>query len=100
MAQPIIDTQHQLADRRDHFYLLLSALFITSLVMGNIIGTTKFVNLFSITIADWFDFLVPDLVLNNGVYTMAVPVGVLVYPVTFLATDCFLNFTVKKKPSV
>jgi len=65
--------------------------------MGNIIGTTKFVNLFSITIADWFDFLVPDLVLNNGVYTMAVPVGVLVYPVTFLATDLLSELYGKEK---
>jgi len=97
MSQPIIDTQHQLADRRDHFYLLLSALFLTSLVMGNIIGTTKFVNLFSITIADWFKIFVPDLVINNGVYTMSVPVGILVYPITFLATDLLSELYGKEK---
>lgn len=91
------DIAKQLADKRDHFYLLLAAIFISSLVMGNIIGTTKFVNLFSIEVASWFKFLVPDLVLNNGIYTMSVPVGVLVYPVTFLATDLLSELYGKDK---
>jgi uncharacterized integral membrane protein (TIGR00697 family) len=74
-------------NRSETLYLLLSAIFLTSLVMGNIVGTTKFVTLFTISIAEWFLPFVPDLVHANGIYSMVVPIGVLVYPVTFLATD-------------
>lgn len=97
MSQPSPNPQQLLETKRDHFYLLLSAIFITSLVMGNIIGTTKFVNLFSFPIAEWFKFIVPDMVLQNGIYTMSVPVGVLVYPVTFLATDLLSELYGKEK---
>ena len=50
---------------KDRLFLFLSGTFLTALVLGNIIGTTKFVNVFGLT----------------------VPVGVLAYPFTFLATD-------------
>jgi uncharacterized integral membrane protein (TIGR00697 family) len=50
---------------KEKFYLLLSGIFLTALIAGNIIGTTKFVNIFGLT----------------------VPAGVLAYPFTFLATD-------------
>ncbi len=50
---------------REKLFLFLSGIFITALVLGNIIGTTKFVTVFGLT----------------------VPAGVLAYPFTFLATD-------------
>ena len=60
---------------REKLFLFLSGIFLTSLVVGNIIGTTKFVNVFSLT----------------------VPVGVLAYPFTFLATDLICELYGKKR---
>jgi len=73
--------------KRDVLFLSLSAIFITSLVMGNIIGTTKFVTLFSLNLPDWLLPFVPELVRNGSLYQMIVPAGVIAYPITFLATD-------------
>lgn len=50
---------------REKLYLFLAGVFLTALTLGNIVGITKFVDL--------------------GV--VVVPVGLLAYPVTFLATD-------------
>ena len=50
---------------KEKLFLFLSGIFLTALVLGNIVGTTKFVNIFGLT----------------------VPAGVLAYPFTFLATD-------------
>jgi uncharacterized integral membrane protein (TIGR00697 family) len=72
---------------RDVLFLSLCAIFLTALVMGNIIGTTKFVTLFSLTIPDWLLPVVPDLVREGSRYSMIIPVGLLAFPVTFLATD-------------
>jgi len=72
---------------RDVLFLTLCAIFLTALVMGNIIGTTKFVTLFSLTIPDWLLPLVPGLVRSGSTYAMVIPVGLLAFPVTFLATD-------------
>jgi queuosine precursor transporter len=73
--------------RRDALFLSLAALFITALVMGNIIGTTKFVTLLSVTFPDWMLPLIPELVREGSTWSMVVPVGVIAFPVTFLATD-------------
>lgn len=83
-TESVIDPQ---ARKRESTYLFLAGIFITSLVMGNIIGTTKFVTLFAWELPSWLLSITPDLVHNAGIYKMIVPVGVLVYPVTFLATD-------------
>jgi len=56
----------------------LSSIFLTSLVVGNIIGTTKFVNVFGLT----------------------VPAGTLAYPFTFLATDLICELYGKKRAQV
>ena len=50
---------------RDKIFLLLSSIFISSLIIANLIGITKFVN----------------------IYGLSIPVGMLSYPVTFLCTD-------------
>jgi len=55
---------------RDRLFLFLSGIFITALILGNIVGITKFVKL-----------EIP------GVWTFVIPVGLLAYPITFLATD-------------
>jgi len=59
----------------EKLFLLLAALFIGALVMANIIGISKFVNLFGLII----------------------PVGVLPYPITFLATDLISEMYGRKR---
>ncbi|HIC51831.1 MAG TPA: VUT family protein, partial [Candidatus Marinimicrobia bacterium] len=60
---------------KEKLFLFLSGIFLTSLVLGNVIGTTKFVNVFGLT----------------------VPAGVLAYPFTFLATDLICELYGKKR---
>ena len=60
---------------KDKLFTLLSGIFLTALVLGNVIGTTKFVNVFG----------------------LIVPAGVLAYPFTFLATDLICELYGKKR---
>jgi uncharacterized integral membrane protein (TIGR00697 family) len=83
--------------KRDLLFLGLTAIFLTSLIMGNIIGTTKFVTLFSITVPNWALGLVPELVRNGSTYSMIIPVGLLAFPATFLATDLISELFGRKK---
>ena len=62
-------------DFKEKLFLFLSGIFLTSLVLANIIGTTKFVIVFGLT----------------------VPAGVLEYPFTFLATDLICELYGKKR---
>ena len=62
-------------DFKEKLFLFLSGIFLTSLVLANIIGTTKFVIVFGLT----------------------VPAGVLAYPFTFLATDLICELYGKKR---
>lgn len=73
--------------KRDVLFLSLCAIFLTALVMGNIIGTTKFVTLFQFTLPDWMIPLVPSLVRDDTLYVMSIPVGLMAFPITFLVTD-------------
>jgi uncharacterized integral membrane protein (TIGR00697 family) len=72
---------------RDALFLIMSSIFITALVLGNLIGTTKFIHLFTIHLPDWFLPLVPALVRDGNQYSMIVPAGLIAFPATFLATD-------------
>ena len=64
-----------LQDRRDRTFLFFSGLFLGTLAMLNILGTSRFLDLsFTVPGAGW---RVP----------MPVAVGVLPYPITFLCTD-------------
>lgn len=83
--------------RRDVLFFSLAAMFLTSLVLGNVIGTTKFVTLFSLTLPEWLQALTPALVRNGSTYSMIVPVGVIAYPFTFLATDLISELFGRKK---
>lgn len=83
--------------RRDTLFLALSAVFLTALVLGNLIGTTKFIHLFSIHIPEWFLPLVPQIVRDGNVYSMIVPAGLIAFPVTFLATDLISELFGRKR---
>lgn len=83
--------------RRDALFLSLAGVFITALVLSNVIGTTKFIQLFSIQIPSWFLPLVPALVRDGGVYSMVVPAGLISFPVTFLATDLISELFGRRK---
>lgn len=83
--------------RRDALFLTLSGVFLTSLVLGNVIGTTKFVTIFSLDLPSWLEALTPELVRNGSIYTMSVPAGVVAYPFTFLATDLISELFGRKR---
>lgn len=83
--------------QRDALFLSLAGVFITALVLGNVIGTTKFVTLFSFDMPRWLQAITPSIVRDGTIYTMSVPVGVLAYPITFLATDLISELFGRKK---
>ncbi len=60
----------QLQKRRDFVFLLLSSIFLACMVMLNILGITRFIQV------GWFQ----------------VAVGVLPYPITFICTDLICEF--------
>ena len=68
-------------------YLYLAAIFITSLVVSNLIFQ-KFIS--------WHPFDVE--ILGNKLFELSV--GILPYPITFLVTDLILKFMERKKQSV
>ncbi|WP_121908879.1 queuosine precursor transporter [Ulvibacter antarcticus] len=63
----------------DRIYLILGALFISSLVVSNLIFQKFF----------YWDFF--------GIYTFEISVGILPYPITFLITDIISEIYGKKK---
>ena len=71
----------QLKDKllAQRIYLFLGALFITSLVVSNLIFQKFF----------YWDFF--------GLYTFEISVGILPYPITFLITDIISEVYGKKK---
>lgn len=64
-------------ETREKVFLMLAGVFITSLVMANIVGITKIFSFFGI----------------------GIPVGIIPYPVTFLATDLISELYGKKRAS-
>lgn len=73
--------------KRDILFLSLTGIFLTSLVLGNVIGTTKFITLFEMQLPPWLRELTPSLVRDGNLYVMSIPVGLIAYPFTFLVTD-------------
>lgn len=69
------DDEVKYAKRQERVFLLLSGIFLGSLVMLNILGTSRFINL-----SDW-------LGLTGSELQFVIAVGVLPYPITFLCTD-------------
>jgi len=72
-----LNLKQQLLSQR--VYLLLAALFITALVVSNLIFQKFF----------YWDFF--------GIYTFEISVGILPYPITFLITDLISEVYGKKK---
>lgn len=83
--------------KRDLLFLGLTGIFITSLVLGNVIGTTKFITLFSVELPGWLQNKVPALIRDGNLYVMSIPVGLIAYPFTFLATDMISELFGRKK---
>ncbi len=83
--------------KRDILFLSLAGVFITSLVLGNVIGTTKFVTLFSFHMPEWLQAMTPSLVRDGSLYIMSIPVGLLAYPITFLVTDLISELFGRRK---
>ena len=76
--KPSISTLHpieasELHARRERVFLVLAGLFLGSMTMLNIMGTSRFIDLSF----EFFGLRIP----------MALAIGVLPYPVTFLCTD-------------
>lgn len=83
--------------KRDILFLSLVGIFLTSLVLGNIVGTTKFITLFTLNLPSWLQSITPALVRDGSIYVMSIPVGLLAYPFTFLATDLISELFGRKK---
>lgn len=83
--------------KRDVLFLTLAGVFLTSLVLGNVVGTTKFVTLFSLHVPDWLQNMIPPLIREGEIYQMSIPVGLIAYPFTFLATDMISELYGRKK---
>ena len=71
------DAKEQILDNKEKIFLVLAGLFLTSLVMANLIGITKIFTFFGI----------------------GIPVGIIPYPITFLATDLISELYGKKRAS-
>ncbi|MDX9912923.1 MAG: queuosine precursor transporter [Phycisphaerales bacterium] len=65
--------------RRETVFLVLAGMFLGTLAMLNILGITRFIKLYEVTLREG----TPDA----WTLTFAVAVGVLPYPLTFLCTD-------------
>ena len=83
--------------KRDVLFLTLSGVFLTSLVLGNVIGTTKFITLFELQLPSWLRSITPSLVRDGSLYVMSIPVGLIAYPFTFLVTDLISELFGRKK---
>jgi len=83
--------------KRDILFLTLTGIFLTSLVLGNVVGTTKFVTLFTLDMPVWLQSITPGLVRDGSIYIMSIPVGLIAYPFTFLATDLISELFGRKK---
>ena len=70
--------------RRERVFLLLAGLFLGSMTMLNILGVSRFIQLYQL----------PWTLVSGNVWqiTFAVAIGVLPYPITFLCTDFISEF--------
>ena len=70
----------EIAKRRERVFLILAGIFLGTLAMLNILGISRFINLFTIVET-----------------TFSVAVGVLPYPITFICTDLICELYGKKR---
>lgn len=75
----------EIAQRRERVFLVLAGLFLGTLAMLNILGISRFLKLFTLNFE------------GTGDIVFAVAVGVLPYPLTFLATDLISELYGRKR---
>ncbi len=84
MSLPYDFIDEKLHERRERVFLIFAGLFLGTLAMLNILGITRFIKLYELTLAEG----TPD----ERTLVFAVAVGVLPYPLTFLCTDFISEF--------
>ncbi len=77
----------EIAQRRERVFLILAGLFLGTLAMLNILGISRFIKLFTLNLE------------STGDIVFAVAVGVIPYPLTFLATDLISELYGRKRAS-
>ncbi len=76
MKDSEVITNPKIQQRREIVFLILAGVFLGSLVMLNILGVTRFIDLSHLVGLN-----------ENSTITFSIAVGVLPYPITFLCTD-------------
>lgn len=77
----------EIIQRRERVFLVLAGIFLGTLAMLNILGISRFIKLFTLNFEGYGDVV------------FAVAVGVLPYPITFLATDLISELYGRKRAS-
>ncbi|NQV16846.1 queuosine precursor transporter [bacterium] len=80
-----VNPSPEIIQRRERVFLILAGLFLGTLAMLNILGISRFVKLFTLSFDGTTDIV------------FAVAVGVLPYPITFLATDLISELYGRKR---
>jgi len=75
----------EIIQRRERVFLVLAGLFLGTLAMLNILGISRFIKLFTLNFE------------STGDIVFAVAIGVLPYPLTFLATDLISELYGRKR---
>lgn len=75
----------EIVQRRERVFLVLAGLFLGTLAMLNILGISRFIKLFTLSFE------------GTGDIVFAVAIGVLPYPLTFLATDLISELYGRKR---
>ncbi len=87
-----ISDSPELRERRERVFLVLAGLFLGTMTMLNILGISRFIKLFSFSIET-----------ESGTtweIAIAVAIGVLPYPVTFLCTDFISEFYGRRRANL
>ncbi|MBT4989847.1 MAG: queuosine precursor transporter [Rickettsiales bacterium] len=83
--------------RKDTVYLVLTALFFTILITANLISTTKFITIFELSLSESWLAIAPSFLISKGKYLLSIPVGVIIYSLTYLIIDIISEFYGKIK---
>jgi len=85
MTNQLINPSPEIMQRRERVFLILAGLFLGTLAMLNILGISRFIKLFTLHFE------------STGDIVFAVAIGVLPYPLTFLATDLISELYGRKR---
>jgi uncharacterized integral membrane protein (TIGR00697 family) len=88
MTIPVFDehSTNRLSNRREYVFILLTGLFVGTLCALNLIGISRFADL-SFSIGSWN---IP----------MAITIGMIPYPLTFICSDLICEFYGRKRASI